>query len=240
MNKTFKIRATGFQEIKKQLLIKSIPILLLSITFGIAMVFFNVEAKEDLFAALPFIIPIFLFSLGYGLFIGLKRQKLLFESYKLVFLESTVTREQHNTPTINIQFDDIKSIIKNKNGSYTISGKTSIGNILIPSQIEDCENLEMLFSKIKPIEELSQPTFEEKYTTLITVFTLICMAVVYVSFDKILVGTCGLIVTILLIRSFFQIRKNKNIDNKTKRSSYYVLLVIASIIAVTIMKITAF
>jgi hypothetical protein len=65
------------------------------------------------------------------------------------------------------------------------------------------------------------------------------MATVYISFNKILVGICGLIVSGLLIRSFIKIINNNNIDNKTKRIGYYSLLVLASIVAVTIMKVTS-
>jgi heme/copper-type cytochrome/quinol oxidase subunit 2 len=63
------------------------------------------------------------------------------------------------------------------------------------------------------------------------------MAIVYVSDNKILVGVSALIVSGMLISSFIKIRKNKNIDNKTKRSSYYSLLVLVSVLIVTIMKI---
>lgn len=93
MNEIFKIKANGFDEMKKQLIIKSLPVLLLSMTFGVAIVFFNSKEKEDVLDVLPFIIPICLFSLWYGLYVGLKRQKKLFESYKLIFSENNVVRE---------------------------------------------------------------------------------------------------------------------------------------------------
>ncbi|MEN2400171.1 hypothetical protein GKZ90_0010305 [Flavobacterium sp. MC2016-06] len=240
MNETFKIKETGFEEIKKQLLIKSVPLMIISLTFGAGIVYFNTKDKEDFFAVLPFIIPIFLLSLGYGIFTGLKRQKMLFKSYKLTFLENSVSREQINTPTVTIQFDDIKAIIKNENGSYAIKGKTTVDTILIPAQIDHQENLETLFNQIKPIQEINKPAFDEKYKIPLLLLMMCCMAVVYVSFNKILVLISGLIVSILLIRSSFQIIRNKSIDKKTKRVGYYSLLVLASVVAVTIMKITVF
>jgi len=207
-------------------------------TFGIAIVFFN-SKEEDILDVLPFMIPICLFALGYGLYIGLKRQKMLFESYKLIFSENTVVREQVNTPIINIQFDDIQSITKGRKGGYTIKGKNAVETILIPAQIDNYENLEILCNQIKPIEEFQQPKFDEKYRIPFVLLTLCCMAAVYISDNKILVGISGLMVSGILIRSFIQIRKNKNIDNKTKRSSYYSLLVLVSVLVVTIMKITS-
>lgn len=238
MNEIFQIRENGYNEIKKQIIIKSVPTLLVSMGFGIGIVFFNTKNKEDLFNALPFIIPIFVFALGIGIFRGLKRQKLLFQSFKLTFSENNIVREQSITPLVTIPISDIQSIIKDKKGSYTIKGKTAAETILIPAQIDNQENLEIVLNRIKPIEQLSQPTFEEKYRMPILIVMLLCMATVYVSFNKILVAICSLIVSVLLIRSSIQILKNKNIDNKTRRIGYYSLIVLASIIAVTFIKVT--
>jgi hypothetical protein len=239
MSEVFTIRTNGFNEIKKQLIIKSLPLLLISMSFGLAIVFFNTEDKQNLITILPFMIPILLFALGYGIFIGIKRQKMLFQTYKLIFTENNVIREQINTPSINIQFIDIKSISKDKKGGFTIKGKKATETILIPAQIDNYENLELLFNKIKPIEKFNQLSFDEKYKIPITILILFCMSTVYISFNKILVGICGLIVSGLLIRSFIKIINNNNIDNKTKRIGYYSLLVLASIVAVTIMKVTS-
>jgi hypothetical protein len=239
MNKTFQIKTNAFKETKKQLIIKSLLLLLISMCFGFSIIYFNSNDKEDIITILPFIIPIFVFAGAFGILKGLKRQKILLESYKLILSENNVIREQENTPTINIQFMDIKSIIKDKKENFTIKGKTTIETILIPAQIDNYENLEIILNQIKPIEEISQPTFDEKYRIPTLILTLSCMATVYISFNKILVGICGLILSSLLIRSFFQIKKNKNIDIKTKRIGYYSLVVLVSIVAVTIMKVTS-
>lgn len=129
--------------------------------------------------------------------------------------------------------------MKDKKGGYAIKGKTAVETILIPAQINNYENLETLCNQIKPIEEFQQPKFDEKYRIPFVLLTLCCMAAVYISDNKILVGVSGTILSVLLIKSFIQIRKNKNIDNKTKRSSYYRLLVLGSVVIVTIMKITS-
>lgn len=236
MSEIFLIRENGFNETKKELIIKTIPILLISMLFGIGIVYFNTKEKEDLYMALPFILPIYLFALGFGVSRGLKRQKLLFQSYKLTISENNIVREQINTSTINIQFVDIQSISKNKKGSYTVKGKTTSETILIPAQIENHENLELSLNQIKPIEQLTQPPFDEKYKIPILLLMLICMATVYISFNKILVGISSVIVCALLIWSSIKILKNKNIDYKTKRTAYYSLIVLASVIAVTIIK----
>jgi hypothetical protein len=236
MNEIFQIRENGFEEIKKQLIIKSLPTLLVAMSFGFAIVFINAKEKEDVLIVLPFMIPFILLSMGYGIFKGLKRQKMLFQTFKLTFSENNIVREQANTPTVNIPITDIQSIIKDKKGSYTIKGKTASETILIPAQVGNYEHLEILFNQIKPVEELTQPTFEEKYRIPILLLMAICMGTVYVSYNKILVGICCVVVCTLLIRSSIQILKNKNIDNKTRRIGYYSLVVLASVIGVTILK----
>ncbi|KUJ61008.1 hypothetical protein AR687_14875 [Flavobacteriaceae bacterium CRH] len=236
MNEIFKIKESGFEEIKKQLIIKSLPTLLVAMSFGFAIVFINAKEKGDVLTVLPFMIPFILLSMGYGIYKGLKRQKMLFQTFKLTFSENNIVREQANTPTVNIPIADIKSIIKDKKGSYTIKGKTASETILIPAQVGNYEHLEMLFSQIKPVEELTLPTFEEKYRIPILLLMAICMGTVYVSYNKILVGICCVVVSTLLIRSSIQILKNKNIDNKTRRIGYYSLVVLASVIGVTILK----
>lgn len=238
MNEIFKIKENGFSEIKKQIIIKSIPFFLFVVSFGFALTYFNTKDKENVLSSMLFTIPIVILSLTYGLSKALKRQKKIFETYKLVFSEGNILREQFNTPTVNIQFNDIQSIIKEKKGNYTIKGKTAVETILIPSQIDNHEELELIFDKIKPIDKTIQRTFDEKYKIPIFFITFFSMGAVYIAANKILVGVCGLLATFFFLRAFFQIRNNKNIDNKTKQGSYFIFLVLASIIAVTIMKIT--
>ena len=239
MNKVFEIKANKFEEIKKQLIIKTLPILLISIALGFAISFLNAK-KGDLLSTWLIMITLLFLVYGYSLFSDLKKQKMLFRSYKLIFSEHNVIREQINTPLITILFDDIKSIAKNKNGSYTIKGKITSETILVPAQIDDYETLEMLFNQIRPIENFSQPAFDEKYKIPIVILTLFCLGTVYISVNKILVGICALILSGLLIRSLIKVKNNNNIDRKTKKNRYYgSFLVLAYVIVVTIKKIIA-
>jgi flagellar biosynthesis protein FliQ len=46
MSEIFKIRVDGFKEIKKQLLFKSLPILLISMAFGLGIAFLTQKIKK--------------------------------------------------------------------------------------------------------------------------------------------------------------------------------------------------
>ena len=63
------------------------------------------------------------------------------------------------------------------------------------------------------------------------------MAVIYLCENKIISGICGTVLLIILAFSFIEIQKSKNIDNKTKKGSWWLVLVVVSIILTLIYKI---
>lgn len=233
----FKIRPDGFKEIRKKQLLQSIPILLLAVIVGLVISSVNFKAKESDVNTLPFVIPIVLIALGFGVYRGLNRRKILLDSYILKITNNLIERQQINTTKISIYFNDISEITKGKDGSFTIKGKTSTDTILVPSQIENYNQLEQLLNTIKPIKEKVRESILQKQRSLISLLTLALMAVVFISKDKILVGISGIILTGLLSWSFYEIRISKNIDDKTKKSMWWVLLVLAVIIGITILKL---
>lgn len=234
----FEIKKDAFKEIRKALLIKAIPNLLLAALFGFAIAYFSNNEQHSDVKTLPFAIPLILGLLAIGLYRGIKRQEMLFHSYRLILDNNSIIREQINTPTITISYSDIKEIIKNSNGSFTIKGSTTVNVIGVPSQIEDYEKLEKLLSEIKPITEKMHAPFLQKFRGLISILSLGSMAAVAISKDKLIVGVSGAVLLAVLGYSFFEIRRSKNIDNKTKRIVWWVILVATSIGTVMYYKLT--
>ena len=72
-------------------------------------------------------------------------------------------------------------------------------------------------------------------TGLVTVGLMLC---VYTVTNKIIVALSGVLLVGLMLWSFLEVHRSKNIDTKTKRSMWWVILVLASVIAVMIMKLT--
>jgi hypothetical protein len=234
----FKIRQDGFKEIKKKTLLRSIPILLIAVTVGITISTINSRGKDNDVNVLPFVIPLAILALGFGVYRGINRQKALFDSYTLTITNNLITREQYNTPTISIYFNEIKEIAKHKNGSFTIRGKDVSDLIGIPSQIDNYSQLETTLEVIKPIVIKNKVPLLEKYQSLTGLVTAGLMLCVYTVESKIIVGLTGSALVALMIWSFIKIQKSKNVDNKTKKSVWWVLLVLASVIAVMIFKLT--
>lgn len=234
----FKIRQNGFKEIRKAMLIKAIPISLLAVIGGISISYFNTNVQQSEVNVYPFVIPLGLAALAFGLYRGVNRQKEIFDSYILTIDDNGITREQHNTPTITISKADISEIIKNSNRSITIKGDSKVNVISIPSQIDNYERLEKLLLEIKQISLKASEPFFQKFRGLLSVLTIGLMAAVYISKDKIIVGVCGTILLVVFGYSFFEVQRSKNIDSKTKKSIWWLLLVIASIICVMYFKLT--
>lgn len=110
----FKIRQDGFKEIRKKMLLRSIPMLLIAGAVGIVISTMNSKQTEDDVNVLPIVIPLAVSALGFGLYSGINRLKASYESYTITIADNLITREQLNTPTISIYFNDIKEIIRLK------------------------------------------------------------------------------------------------------------------------------
>lgn len=234
----FKIRQNGFKEIRKKILLRLIPTLIIAVAVGITISTINSKQKENDVSILPIFIPIMTAVMGFGLYRGLNRQKALFESYTLTITNNLITREQLNTPTISIYFNDIVEIAKNKNGSFTIKGKVAADLIGIPVQIDDCSQLETALQQIQPIVIKDKVSFMEKYQSLTGLVTGGLMICVYTVNNKIIVALTGSALVALFVWSFIKIRSSKNIDSKTKRAFWIIILVLASIIIVMFYKLT--
>jgi hypothetical protein len=148
-----------------------------------------------------------------------------------------ITREQFNTPTISIYFNDIKEIVKAKNGNFVIKGTDPTDLIIVPAQIENYSEFETTLIQIKPIVIKSSNSFLQKYSKVITVLSLILIICVYTLSNKIIVTLSGITLVAIMLWSFYEVSRSKNIDAKTKRGMRWGVIVLASIIAVVIMKL---
>jgi len=234
----FKIRQDGFKEIRKKMLMRLIPMVLIAGTVGITISMINSKQKENGVNVLLIVLPIVVLASGTGLYRGVNRQKGLFESYTLTITDNLIKREQLNTPIIVIYFNEIKEIAKHKNGSFTIKGKDLADLIGIPAQIDDYLRLEIALEHIQSIVVKNKVSFIEKYQSLVVAITIGLMLSVFIVNNRIIVALAGSTLVALMVWSFIKIRSSKNVDFKTKRSVWWVLLVLASIIVVMVLKLT--
>ena len=234
----FRIKEGGFVEIKKAMIIKTIPIALLAAGAGLGMRFFNPNEHSSGVNSLLFVVPVVVGALAFGIYRAINRHKALFESYKLIVNENEIVREQINTETISIPHNEVKSIIKTSKGILTIVGKSASEIIGVPSQIDDSEELEELLAQNHSITYSDKKSLIGRYIGIIILLTLGLMASVYISSNKLVVGVAGTILIMLIGYSLYEAHRNKNIDKKTKKSMIWLFLVLFSIIGVMYFKLT--
>jgi hypothetical protein len=232
---TFKINTEG---LTKRLLIRSIPSLLISIIIWFTV--FHIQGGSAYVDAAFYFIPVVLIMgiLGFSIWRGIKRQKALLESYELTISDQLICREQLNTPDISILVTEVVEIAKYPKGGFSIRGSRNNGTIIIPVQVENYAQLEATLQQIHPIT-IKRHSFLKKFQFLLSLISLGLMVCVFLLTDKIIVGTAGCLLTALMIWSLVRIQKDKNIDRKTRNGMWAILLFLASIIGVTILKVTA-
>jgi hypothetical protein len=231
----FKIRPDGFKELKKKTLWRGVILLIVAVTVGILSVvisFKNTGTEIDL-SLLPIMIPIIACAVGVGIYRGLNRQKILFESYLLTFSDNQVTREQFNTTTLSLHAFEIKEIVKDKRGNFWIKANDII---IVPAQVEKYEELTALLNKIVPVTTTVSIAF--KYRNVVAVIALGLMFCLYSMTNKIIVGISGALLTGIFVWSIYQRWKYRNsIDKKTQRSFFVYILLLFVIIATTVLKL---
>jgi hypothetical protein len=188
---------------------------------------------------LPFVIPFILLIMTFSLYRTINRQKVLLESYRLQIDGTSIKREQSNTPVISIAYEEIREIVKNANGSFTIKGKSVLNAIGIPTQVDNYEQLEQLLSEIRPLTVKTTTPLLQKFQSLFSLLALGLLATFYIVKNKLAVGLSGTALLLLLGYSAYVIGKSKNVDNRTKIAALVMLLVFMSIAGGMYIKLTA-
>ena len=168
---------------------------------------------------------------------AIKSQKQLLESYALTITENSITRYQFNFPTISLYHTEVQEILKTSKNGFIIKGKTAEDIIYVPPQIDNRDDVETRLNQIKPITVYRSKNVFETYPLIGLLLMLVLLAGVYGSTNKIVGTVCGVPLIAYLVWSFFKIRRSKNVDNKTKRLAWVLLIVLFSVIYITILKI---
>jgi len=234
----FRIKENGFNEIRKEILLKTIPIFLLAMIGGLIIMEFLPSIQSSDVNVLPYVIPIMCIAITIGIRRALKTQKQAYEQYVIRIDEEGISREQGITPTINLEYSAVKKITKLKNGGLVIKGDSLMNVIIIPNQVAGIDEIEELVMNKCTVKVDSKKSFIERFMILFVIALIGIMAVLYISTNKVLVSASGVIMLVFMTWSFIVIQKNKNIDKKTRRGSYFMILALIYIIAMMIGKLT--
>lgn len=150
----FENKKEQFPEIRKQILIKRLPLLIVCSIVGIGAATY--EKYEAYSLMISIISTCFSVIFATSIFTWLlrkqiRKEKLIFESFKLTLDENRIIKEQSDSPKVIFTFDKIKSITKKPNGSIVIVNKDASELIEISQYINDFDILEHRLGKIMEI-----------------------------------------------------------------------------------------
>ena len=225
--KVYKNKFNGFAEIRRKIVLRTIPLMVLVLAFVIGTGY-----NDGDLSTLPYLLVLLLVALGFGIYRGIVRQRRLFESYTLTIDEDSIQREQLNTATVRIRRGEVAEILKSEVGGFVIRGRNRADFIIVPNQIENAAELELDLCQFGDVRVPIRKSVLEIMRIPIILSLLILMAIVYISSNKWLVLGSGTILTVALIWSLYEIQVSKNIDKKTKRNSWWTVVVIMTVISV--------
>jgi hypothetical protein len=232
--KTYKNINEGFKEIQRKALTRTIPLVALALVVGVGIPSGGNPGEVNTW---PYLMLLLSGALAFGIFKGLNRQRKIFESYLLTIDDDFIQRDQLNTPTVKILKDEIKEIIAYPKGGFAIAGKTKADLIVVTKYIDGFTDVENSLKQLKEFSTPSKKSTIEVLSPFLAVFGLALMAIVYISTNKSLVLVSGTILTILLSWSLYEIQISKNIDSKTKKNSWWTIIVLLSVIGITYSKV---
>ncbi|TKK64721.1 hypothetical protein FC093_21985 [Ilyomonas limi] len=235
----FKIELKGFRDISNKAIMRTIPVMLLAGATGMYISVSSNSNDVDDVGILPYVIVTVLIGLAIGLYKGINRQKKLLESYTLTIGNNLITREQSNTPTISLYYNEISEIAKSPNNTILIKGKKASDVIIVPKQIEKYERIETLLQEIKPFTRVSSDSVLNRYRSVLSLILIGLMVCLYTTIDKVLVTITGASLIVFMVWGIVKLRSNKNADSKTKRTSIVSIFVLACIIAVMFIKLSS-
>jgi len=225
----FTVRPGSFKEVQGKI-IKIVAFLFGGILFFVVGLPVLISDDPSNVGTLPYMIVLFGGASVFGLWRSMKRQKALFESFKLIIDDEKITRERLNTPVIVIYKKDVKQIIKASAGTFCIEGDSKLNAIVIPSQIENYDQLQQTLNEIKPLTVYTKKNFIEKmFIPIVLSIAALFVGHFYVS-NKVVSVISGIVLVLVLGASFYVSVTNKNIDKRTKMVSYFSLLVLALVV----------
>ncbi|MBS0028603.1 hypothetical protein ACTJJ0_19020 [Chitinophaga sp. 22321] len=232
----FKTDPAGFAAIRKQTLVRTLPVML----FGVIVVFAaNFSPSDYRFDMYPMLIavPVMLAAVARGVYIGLRKRRKLYDSFTVEITEDTVTRTQADTADLALNRLEISSISKDPAGVITIRGMEQHDIIQIPATMERSEELQAILSRIMPFTESSERSLLERFGWITGIITILLMVVIRFVNNKIVVVLSAIALIALLLWSFLRAYRNRNIPDRYKRSSWIILLLIAAVIVSVLMKL---
>ena len=232
--RSFTLKPDAYAQLRKASVRETV---IISVLILVVFIFFNAGNfhGKEMYSSIFTFVTMELIAL-FVTYKSLKRYKRMFETFRLTITEDKLIREQYNTPDITIARQSVKEIIKAHNGAFGIIGDSKLNGIMVPTHINDADELERLLSEIRPIHVKTSHSLWEKLLLPIAIAGAIAAGWGLLNENKYIFTAAGLATCAFLVAGFVLIRKSKNLDRGIKRFSYMTVIPLLSILAAIIAK----
>lgn len=212
-----------FNQFKRALLIRTIPLLLLPLT--VVLIFNRPEKTTAILLILMFLAIIFFVMRN-----SIKKQKKAWETFELIIGEFNIERKQEGFPDILISKNEVTEAVEAKNGSVSLISKSNSNMIIIPFSVENKAALLETLSEFTTIRKVKNNnglllTYGAGIMGIVLLFSFMLSTNFYFTI------VTGFILVAFNIWSFIEIQRNKNIDSKVKRSGYFTFILLIVVAA---------
>ena len=223
----------NFKNIKKYLQFNQL-VVLLSMVIGIACISFS-SGPQDSYKfyttigvlLLVIIVMIRAFSKV------MAQYKLKYLNYRLTITDDYLQTDGNGNLATTIYFDSITRVTENWRGDLLVKGE-KMPYIFISSQLI---NFDIVKALVKEKHTIRAGGAFERYGMLLVTLTIGCMAGLYISDNKIVVSICGVILLTTLGWSTYITQTSPLIDERTRKSSRWVFVVVIAVITILYQKI---
>jgi hypothetical protein len=225
----------GFKEIRKKLLILFIITEVVIVLIGVYIVP-NIFSDSGPDSSLIFTLIMTMAVAAFSHYTSVKRQRKMFESFRLTITNDSVIRETINMPTISIPKHSVREIFRTANGTICIVGESKLNGIVVPPQIENREELVRVLSEIKPITIKTSQSWSQYAQGAGIILVVGLCALGLLNDNRIIssisaVGICAFLITGVVLA-----HRSKNIDRRMKRLSYMTIIPVLAILSYAIIK----
>jgi hypothetical protein len=220
---TYTISEETYREQMRKVFKILIPIVALGVLIVVGANLYTARSGD--FAILAIVMPLFIAYAGFSYYRSVRKQTKLVLSYSLTVSDSEITRVQDSTPTITINFMEVKEIVKTKRGGFTIKGRTARDIIHVPHLIENSQELEQRLQAFVPITTTGSANFQQ-YQGLVYLLG-ISGYIAAVSVNNPLISVLAALAAIgVLVWLFITVQRSKNATAAMRRRSWFYLLMV--------------
>ena len=161
---------------------------------------------------------------------SIKRHKKAWETFQLKIEDGNIERTQEGYPKIILPFSDVLEAVEGSDGTIALIAKVRSSSIFISPAIENRSELVSLISGFTT-HTIRPAKYNQVYPYVGALIGLGLMATLILSTNFYVIELSGVTLLGICIWGFVEIQRNKNIDKKTKRSSYVMIFLLFFIIS---------